>query len=95
MKNFDLSPMFSDEEFKHWFLPQEGIIDAYVVVNNNKITGIIVLILRGCHTCVSFICLTPKIFILDSNSLYLILQKIYLSNLQKIYLYFHIYYYFY
>ncbi|KAL5241415.1 hypothetical protein ACI65C_008825 [Semiaphis heraclei] len=31
MKNFDLSPMFSDEEFKHWFLPQEGIIDAYVV----------------------------------------------------------------
>jgi len=48
MKTFDLSPMFSDEEFKHWFLPQEGIIDAYVVVNNNKITGIIiVLTLRG------------------------------------------------
>jgi len=46
MKNFDLSPMFSDEEFKHWFLPQEGIIDAYVVVKNNKITGNIVLILR-------------------------------------------------
>lgn len=41
MKSFDLSPMFSDEEFKHWFLPQDGIIDAYVVVNDNKITGII------------------------------------------------------
>lgn len=34
--------MFSDEEFKHWFLPQEGIIDAYVVVKDNNITGIIV-----------------------------------------------------
>lgn len=43
MKTFDLSPTFSDEEFKHWFLPQEGIIDAYVVENDNKITGIIVL----------------------------------------------------
>lgn len=43
MNSFDLSPMFSNEEFKHWFLPQEGIIDAYVVVNDNKITGIIVL----------------------------------------------------
>lgn len=31
--------MFSEAEFKHWFLPQEGIIDAYVVENNNKITG--------------------------------------------------------
>jgi len=51
MKTFDLSPMFSDEEFKHWFLPQEGIIDAYVVVNNNKITGIIiVLTLTGHYT---------------------------------------------
>lgn len=40
LKSFDLSPMFSDEEFKHWFLPQAGIIDAYVVVNDNKITGI-------------------------------------------------------
>jgi len=39
MKSFDLSPMFSEEEFKHWFLPQEGIIDAYVVVSDNKITG--------------------------------------------------------
>jgi len=51
MKTFDLSPMFSDEEFKHWFLPQEGIIDAYVVVNDNKITGIIVFILRESYTC--------------------------------------------
>lgn len=40
LKSFDLSPIFSEEEFKHWFLPQEGIIDAYVVINDNKITGI-------------------------------------------------------
>jgi len=72
MKNFDLSPMFSDEEFKHWFLPQEGIIDAYVVVQNNKITGIIVFILRGHYTCVSFTCITSNIYILDSNSLFIV-----------------------
>lgn len=45
MKSFDLSPMFSEEEFKHWFLPQEGIIDAYVVVNDDKITGMILFLL--------------------------------------------------
>lgn len=39
MKSFDLSPVFSDEEFKHWFLPQEGIIDAYVVIKDDKLTG--------------------------------------------------------
>lgn len=39
LKSFDLSPIFSEEEFKHWFLPQEGIIDAYIVINDNKITG--------------------------------------------------------
>lgn len=49
MKSFDLSPMFSDEEFKHWFLPQEGIIDAYVVVNDNKITGKL-------HFCIFLLC---------------------------------------
>lgn len=72
MKTFDLSPMFSDEEFKHWFLPQEGIIDAYVVVNNNKITGIIVLTLRGHYTCMYCICLTQNVYVLDSNSLFII-----------------------
>ncbi|XP_050545821.1 glycylpeptide N-tetradecanoyltransferase 1 [Daktulosphaira vitifoliae] len=41
LKSFDLSPAFSEEEFKHWFLPQEGIIDAYVVENNNSITDLV------------------------------------------------------
>lgn len=68
MKTFDLSPMFSDEEFKHWFLPQEGIIDAYVVVNNNKITGIIVLTFRRHYGYMYCICLAQKVYVLDSNS---------------------------
>lgn len=49
MKSFDLSPMFSDEEFKHWFLPQDGIIDSYVVINDNKITGIKCYLLLGTY----------------------------------------------
>ncbi|XP_071453218.1 glycylpeptide N-tetradecanoyltransferase 2 [Hetaerina americana] len=28
---FDLAPMFSEEEFRHWFLPQSGIVDSFVV----------------------------------------------------------------
>ncbi|KAG7310700.1 Glycylpeptide N-tetradecanoyltransferase 2 [Plutella xylostella] len=31
LKKFDLAPVFSEEEFKHWFLPQAGIIDGFVV----------------------------------------------------------------
>jgi len=78
MKTFDLSPVFSDEEFKHWFLPQEGIIDAYVVVNNNKITGIVVLTLRERYICVCCICLTQKIYVVDSNSLYIVVLHLFI-----------------
>merc|ERR1719167_1015118 len=28
---FDLTPVFTDQDVQHWFLPQENIIDAYVV----------------------------------------------------------------
>ncbi|KAI5640545.1 glycylpeptide N-tetradecanoyltransferase [Phthorimaea operculella] len=31
LKKFDLAPIFSEEDFKHWFVPQGGIIDSYVV----------------------------------------------------------------
>ncbi|KAI8492077.1 glycylpeptide N-tetradecanoyltransferase [Branchiostoma belcheri] len=31
LKQFKLSPVFSVEEFEHWFLPREGIIDSFVV----------------------------------------------------------------
>lgn len=33
LTKFDLSPVFNDEEFRHWFIPQSGIIDSYVVQN--------------------------------------------------------------
>ncbi|VVC32295.1 Myristoyl-CoA:protein N-myristoyltransferase,Myristoyl-CoA:protein N- [Cinara cedri] len=41
LQTFDLSSTFSEEEFKHWFLPQDGIIDAYVVVKDKKITDLV------------------------------------------------------
>jgi len=31
LKRFQLSPVFSKEEFRHWFTPKEGIIDCFVV----------------------------------------------------------------
>lgn len=31
LQKFDLVPIFSEEEFKHWFVPQVGIIDSFVV----------------------------------------------------------------
>ena len=27
----DLAPVFTEEEFRHWFIPRKGIIDSYVV----------------------------------------------------------------
>lgn len=33
LKKFKLSPVFSLDEFRHWFLPREGIIKTYVVQN--------------------------------------------------------------
>lgn len=38
MKKFDLAPVYTLEEFKHWFLPRDGIIDSFVVENNGVIT---------------------------------------------------------
>lgn len=31
LKKFDLAPIYSEEDFKHWFIPQAGIIDSFVV----------------------------------------------------------------
>ena len=31
LSRFSLVPTFSEEDFQHWFLPREDIIDAYVV----------------------------------------------------------------
>lgn len=38
---FKLSPVFSQEEFQHWFLPRTQIIDTYIVERNGVITDLI------------------------------------------------------
>lgn len=41
LEKFDLTPIFSIEEFEHWFLPQNGIINSFVVENDGKITDMV------------------------------------------------------
>ncbi|MCL4133455.1 UNVERIFIED_CONTAM: hypothetical protein GTU68_002425 [Idotea baltica] len=42
LSKFDLAPSFSIDEFKHWFFPQETIIDSYIVENSEgKITDFV------------------------------------------------------
>lgn len=40
LKKFDLAPVYSQEEFEHWFVPRKDIIDTFVVENNGVITDI-------------------------------------------------------
>jgi N-myristoyl transferase len=39
LRRFDLAPIFSEEDFRHWFLPQSGIVDSFVVDNGKELTG--------------------------------------------------------
>lgn len=39
LSRLDLVPMFNEEEFRHWFLPQPGIVDSFIVENNGEVTG--------------------------------------------------------
>lgn len=32
--NFKLAPVFSEEDFSHWLLPRPGVIDSFVLVND-------------------------------------------------------------
>jgi len=41
LKKFDLSPSFTEEEFRHWFIPRPGIVDTYVVENDGEITDFV------------------------------------------------------
>ncbi|GLH08960.1 hypothetical protein R5R35_006066 [Gryllus longicercus] len=41
LKRFDLAPVFSDEDFRHWFLPQVGIVDSFVVDNGTELTDFV------------------------------------------------------
>lgn len=37
LRTYDLSPIFSQEEFSHWFMPQNGVISSYVITD--EVTG--------------------------------------------------------
>lgn len=41
LDRFDLSPTFTIEEFRHWFIPRQGIVDTYVVERNGTITDFV------------------------------------------------------
>ncbi|KAJ8686579.1 hypothetical protein QAD02_022373 [Eretmocerus hayati] len=43
LQKFDLAPIFSEDEFEHWFTPQEGIVDSFVVEDpaTKKITDMV------------------------------------------------------
>lgn len=41
LEKFDLAPIFSAEEFEHWFLPRTGIINSFVVEKEGKITDMV------------------------------------------------------
>nr|XP_022904578.1 glycylpeptide N-tetradecanoyltransferase [Onthophagus taurus] len=41
LKRFDLAPVFSKEDFGHWFLPQTDIVDSFVVEVDGKITDFV------------------------------------------------------
>ncbi|KAG8313078.1 glycylpeptide N-tetradecanoyltransferase [Homalodisca vitripennis] len=41
LSRFDLVPLFSEEEFRHWFLPQPGIVDSYIVENDGNVTDMV------------------------------------------------------
>lgn len=34
-----MAPVFTEEDFRHWFTPQDGIVDSFVVDNGRELTG--------------------------------------------------------
>lgn len=38
LQKFDLAPVYTEEEFRHWFLPRENIVDSFVVEQEGVIT---------------------------------------------------------
>lgn len=35
LKQFKLAPQLSEDEFAHWLLPREGVVDSFVVKDKN------------------------------------------------------------
>lgn len=38
LERYDLTPIFDETEFRHWFVPRPGIVDSYVVEKDGQIT---------------------------------------------------------
>ncbi|EFA05466.1 Glycylpeptide N-tetradecanoyltransferase-like Protein [Tribolium castaneum] len=41
LRKFDLSPLFTEEDFVHWFLPRPDIVDSFVVEKGGKVTDFV------------------------------------------------------
>uniref|UniRef100_A0A914UXR4 Glycylpeptide N-tetradecanoyltransferase n=1 Tax=Plectus sambesii TaxID=2011161 RepID=A0A914UXR4_9BILA len=41
LKTFDLAPMFTLEEFQHFFVPRPNVVDSFVVETNGKVTDFV------------------------------------------------------
>lgn len=41
LNKFQLAPLFSLEEFEHWFLPRPEIVDSFVVVKDGNVTDFV------------------------------------------------------
>jgi glycylpeptide N-tetradecanoyltransferase len=41
LTKYKLVPVFNDEEFSHWFLPRQNIIESFVVEKEGNITDMI------------------------------------------------------
>ncbi|GFO46427.1 glycylpeptide n-tetradecanoyltransferase [Plakobranchus ocellatus] len=41
MQRYKLAPIFSEEDFRHWFITREGIIHSFVVETNGKLTDFV------------------------------------------------------
>lgn len=41
LRRFDMVPVFTEEDFRHWFSPQDGIVDSFVVDNGRELTDFV------------------------------------------------------
>eukprot|EP00055_Hartaetosiga_balthica_P012989 m.64901 g.64901 ORF g.64901 m.64901 type:complete len:421 (+) comp8130_c0_seq1:181-1443(+) len=40
LKKFQFAPLFTEDEFAHWLLPRDGVINAFVLANGSNVTDI-------------------------------------------------------
>ncbi|BFZ01130.1 hypothetical protein BsWGS_04169 [Bradybaena similaris] len=41
MQKYQLAPLFTEEDFRHWFMPRSGIINSFVVETGGKLTDFV------------------------------------------------------